>query len=70
VLNPVKTNKMLLSATVKYAETAGKQKPDRFEGMPQDVLETSFGEAPLEQSGVKLTTIQTNEEKIEISTVV
>jgi hypothetical protein len=70
VLNPVKTNKMLLMATVKYAATAGKQKPDKFEGLPKDVLETSFGEAAFEQSGLKLTEIQANEEKIEINTVV
>jgi len=70
VLNPVKSNKMLSTATLKYTATAGKQKPEKFEGLPKDVLETSFGEAPFDQSGLKLTTIQTNEEKIEINTVV
>jgi hypothetical protein len=70
VLTPVKTNKMLLTATLKYAATTGKQKPEKFEGLPKDVLETSFGEAAFEQSGLKLTTVQANEEKIEINTVV
>jgi hypothetical protein len=70
VLSPVKANKMLSTATLKYAATAGKQKPEKFEGLPKDVLETSFGEAAFDQSGLKLTTIQTSEEKIEINTVV
>jgi hypothetical protein len=70
VLNPVKSNKMLLSATLKYAASSGKQKPEKFEGLPKDVLETEFGEAAAEQSGLKLTTKQTNEEKIEINSVV
>jgi hypothetical protein len=30
----------------------------------------SFGEAPFEQSALKLTTIQTSDEKIEVNTVV
>jgi len=70
VLNPVKSNKMLSTVTVKYAATAGKQKPEKFEGLPKDVLETSIGEAAFVQSGLKLTTIQANEEKIEINSVV
>jgi hypothetical protein len=70
VLNPVKSNKMLATATVKYAATAGKQKPEKFEELPRDVLETSIGEAAFVQSGLKLTTIQTSEEKIEINSVV
>jgi hypothetical protein len=70
VLNPVKSNSMLLSATLKYAVSSGKQKPENFEGLPKDVLETEFDEAAAEQSGLKLTTQQTNEEKIEINSVV
>ena len=70
VLDPVKSNKMASLATLKYTESAGKQKPERFEGAPKDVLETAFGEAAVEQSGLKLTTIETDEEKIEINTVV
>jgi hypothetical protein len=70
VLNPVKSNKMLLTATLKSVASGGKQKPEKFEGMPKDVLEVSFGEAAFEQSALKLTTIQANEEKIEINTVV
>jgi len=61
---------MVLTGTVKYSASIGKQKPEKFEGQPKDVLETSFGEAAFEQTGLKLTTIETNEEKIEINTVV
>jgi hypothetical protein len=70
VINPVLANKMNLTATVKYAAVSGKQKPEKFEGLPRDVLETSFGEAAFEQSALKLVTVQTNEEKIEINSVV
>jgi hypothetical protein len=70
VLNTVLANKMALSGTVKYAAVSGKQKPEKFEGLPKDVLETAFGEAPFEQSALKLVTVQTNEEKIEINSVV
>ena len=52
-------------------ERHGEQTETRkFEGLPKDVLETSFGEAPFEQSALKLATIQTSKEKIEIDTVV
>jgi hypothetical protein len=70
MLNPVAANKMLLTSTVKWNASGGKQKPEKFEGQPKDVLETAFGEGPFEQSALKLTTIQTNEEKIELNTVV
>jgi len=70
VINPVKNNKMLSTATLKYAASSGKQKPEKFEGLPKDVLETSFAEAAYEQSGLTLATVQTNEEKIEINSVV
>jgi hypothetical protein len=70
VISPVLANKMNLTATVKYAAVSGKQKPEKFEGLPKDVLETSFGEAAFEQSALKLVTVQTNEEKIEINSVV
>jgi hypothetical protein len=70
VLTPVVANKMNTIATLKYAALSGKQKPEKFEGQPKDVLETAFGEAAFEQSALKLTTVQTNQEKIEINSVV
>ncbi len=70
VLVPVKSNTMMSVATLKFTGTVGKQKPEGFEGLPKDVLETSFAEASAEQSALKLTTIQMLEEKIEINSVV
>jgi len=70
VLNPVTANKMAASVTVKYAQTAGKQKPEKFEGMPIDVLETATGEGAFEKTGLALTMTQTNGEKIEVNSVV
>jgi hypothetical protein len=70
VIASVSRNAMKLTTNLVYAQTAGKQKPEGFAGEPKDVLEASFGEAPFEQIGLKLTTIQTNEEKLEINSVV
>ncbi len=70
VLAPVKSNSMLLSMTVKYVAKTGKQKPEKFEGQLADVLETAFVERGFIQTGLTLTTVQTNEEKIEINPVV
>ena len=70
VINEVKANSMLLTTTLKYAETKGVQKPSRFEGGAAEVLEASLGGEPFRQAGLSLTTIQTNEEKVEVSSVV
>jgi hypothetical protein len=40
---------------LKFAQTAGHQKPMSFEGEPIDVLQTSIGGAPFEESGLKAT---------------
>jgi len=69
VLNPVSSNKMLIKATVKFAGSKGHQKPEKFEGGPKETLESSIEGGPFEQSDQVLTTVQTNEEKLEISTV-
>jgi alpha-tubulin suppressor-like RCC1 family protein len=57
--------KMSTTETLKYAGTAGKQKPEKFEGGLKDVLESSFSEGPVEQAALTLTTVRTAEEKIE-----
>jgi hypothetical protein len=36
---------------------------------PNDVLETSFG-GPFEQTGLTITTTQTNEEEVEVSAAI
>jgi hypothetical protein len=69
VLSPVPTNKMLLVTTVKFAASKGKQKPEKFEGGPPAILESSFSGGAFEQSGQTLTTIETGEEKLEVNTV-
>lgn len=72
VLNPVTVNAMKLTATVKWSQHNGKQKPERF---ATDLMETkrvlswSKNGGAFYQAGLLLTVIQTNEEKIEISTV-
>ena len=71
VLVPLKpTNKMESSLILKYTGTKGKQKPEKFEGQPVDVLESSLHELPFEQACQRITTVQTNEEKLELNTVV
>lgn len=38
--------------TLKFAQKSGKQKPTMLEGGPVDVLETSLGGGPFEESGL------------------
>jgi hypothetical protein len=64
------TNKMAMTITLKYTAKKGKQKPEKFEGEPKDVLESSLKNLPFEQSGQTITTVQTNEELLELNTVV
>jgi hypothetical protein len=59
--------KMATSEILKYVESGGKQKPERFEGGTPDVLEAKFGEAAIEQMGLALTITQTREESLEIN---
>jgi hypothetical protein len=59
--------KMASSEILKYTQKGGKQKPERFEGGPLEVLEAKFGEAPIEQIGLNLTITQTNGEPLEIN---
>jgi hypothetical protein len=70
VVFPVKTNAMLLTETQKYTQSKGKQKPTGFEGEGPSLLEMSFAPAPYEPAGLGLTLIQTNEEKMEVNSVV
>ncbi|HWG08403.1 MAG TPA: carboxypeptidase-like regulatory domain-containing protein [Solirubrobacteraceae bacterium] len=68
VIVTVTANAMKLTSTDKLAAAKGKQKPEAFLGGPLQILSASFG-GPFEQAGEKLTTIRTNEEKVEISSV-
>lgn len=74
VMNPVTANAMKLSATVKFVAKKGKQKPEKFATDPTGTKRVLFstklvggGEV---QAGQSLTTIQKNEEKLEINTQV
>jgi hypothetical protein len=69
LLLPVPANAMKLNATVKLTAPKGKQKPEKFVEGPQEVPECKFAAAPYEKCGLTLTLIQTNEEKVEASTV-
>jgi hypothetical protein len=69
VILPVPANAMKLSTTVKFNAYKGRQKPENFVGGPQEVLECKFASAPYEQCGLSIALIQTNEEKVEASTV-
>jgi len=66
VISPVTSNAMKLIATVKYTAAKGVQKPTKFLGGPNMFLESSFAKAAYEQSGQSATTLQTNEEKVEV----
>jgi hypothetical protein len=72
VIGEVPRDAMAVSAVVKFvSSTKGAQKPARFEGGEEDVLQTKLGEvAPAEQTGLKLTMSQTSEEKVEVNSVV
>jgi hypothetical protein len=63
------TNKMVSTETLKYAAVKGHQKPEHFEGEPNDVLIATFNEKKEEQSGITLTSTMTGEEAAELNTV-
>ena len=69
VIAPVGRNAMKGTATIVYGQTRGKQKYQEFIGGQRDVLETVFGPEGYRQTGIKLTIIQTNEEKVEVNSV-
>jgi hypothetical protein len=66
IIAPVTENSMQLIATIKYSALKGVQKPTNFLGGPDMFLESSFSGAPYEPFGISDTTLQTNEEKVEI----
>ncbi|HTA36995.1 MAG TPA: hypothetical protein VK761_09795 [Solirubrobacteraceae bacterium] len=71
LIAPVQSNAMKPSVSVKFKAAKGKQKPESFAGEPADVLYTKIGsEGSPEQSGETMNVIQTNEEKVEVNSVV
>ncbi|HME02239.1 MAG TPA: hypothetical protein VKG38_04315 [Solirubrobacteraceae bacterium] len=70
VLVNVLDDKMESALTLKYSAKHAKQKPEGFEGLPKDILESSINGHPFEQSGQTITTVQTGEEKLEANAFV
>jgi hypothetical protein len=70
VIHEIRANAMILTENENFTQTKGKQKPEKFEGMPTDVLESSVSGGAPEQSGLSLRGLLSNEEKIEANTVV
>lgn len=70
VLHPVTANKMVSTTLEKFTASKGKQKPEKFEGEPKDVLESSLAGGAFEQSGQSIQANVTFEEKGEVNTVV
>jgi hypothetical protein len=73
VINPVTADAMKLSATVKFLAKKGHQKPEKFAtdptGTKRVLISTKLLGGGEVQAGQSLTTIQTGEEKLEISTL-
>jgi hypothetical protein len=65
VIAPVPTDKMFMTAGVKDLQARGRQKPERFEGGEQDVLQNGSSQFV----GLGLSATQTNEEAFEINAV-
>jgi hypothetical protein len=70
ILVPVTAGKMLLTSTLKYKASKGKQVPEHFEDEPSDVLTASLNGEIFEQLGQTASLTQTNEEAVEINTAV
>ena len=73
VMSPIKSNAMITVQTVKFTATKGKQKPEKFATDPAGLKRVLFAKNnKLEeffQAGQSLTTVQTNMEKAEASSV-
>jgi alpha-tubulin suppressor-like RCC1 family protein len=63
-------NKMSSTLTTKYKATKGKQAIEHLDEEPNDVLGMSIGAGALHQTGLTLEVTQTNEEEVEINTIV
>jgi hypothetical protein len=48
-------------------QSSRRRRTGSFEGGVKDVLEFSFGAGAFEQAGLKMTTLQTSEEQLEIN---
>jgi len=72
VMQNVTANAMKITATVKFSASKGKQKPEKFAADPTGTKRVLFSNklgGEFIQAGQTLTTIQKNEEKLEVSTL-
>jgi hypothetical protein len=69
VIHEVVTNRMIASENEKLVQKNGYQRPEKFEGLPADVLSVQLGESAPEQAGMGLLSKLKNDEKIEVATV-
>jgi hypothetical protein len=69
LIAPVKTDKLLGTATMKYKARRGIQKLERLEGEPIDVLTASLNGEAFEPLGVTFLATQSNEEPVEVNTL-
>ncbi len=63
-------NKMTSAYTLKFKQSKGKQAIEHFEGLSSDVLEMSVAGGAYGQAGLALESSTTNEEEVELNTVV
>jgi len=72
VLHKIAANAMKLTATEKFSASKGKQKPEHFFGgtAKEHILESNKNGGAFEQAGQTITSILTNEEKVEANGVV
>lgn len=66
---PLKTDKMLTQQMLKFKATKGTQKPAGFEGGAPAALEMRIGDESFERTGLTVTATQTNEEAVEVNSV-
>ena len=67
LLVPVKAGKMEASSKIKLKATHGKQKPESLEDGERDVLSSSTGGGPAEQTGLTLNATQVDEQELEVN---
>jgi hypothetical protein len=62
--------KPMVTTPLKFVQSRGHQKPERFEGGPLTVIFSKWDGGELQQAGLSLTMVQTNEEPVEINPAV
>jgi hypothetical protein len=58
------------SPSLLFSARRGKQKPESFESQSKSILEASFGLSPFEQVGLASQLTQTDQEGVEVNSVV